>query len=325
VRTSCSDDPDVLLERRICLSALSKDLSGELHLLEHEVEKCKTPECETLKTVHLLKLEVVRHEPCDFQGGEAFDGVLYVSDLVHAFMDGDGNNRGVHGGSFRWRGRGALAIGEISGITNAGTHREPAFDPCQTCDAHGYMEGRFCGSVLKARSRALIGCELLGTYRLRFDPGKDGGHGAISGALEGALMCRCRGRTCTDFQMFAVGSYANPLAAGGATYLVRDHTGAPMANTEVRTEGGDTGLNCGFQTDVSLPGPASSVETTLVSGAAPATVEAFSGGAAVASATMTVPSHTVETLMVSAAAPIDSVVIHAPNNEVLLLQLCVVT
>lgn len=316
----CADDPNMLLETTVCLSELSKNLSGEMHLLERDVERCRAPECETLKTVHLLRVEVTRHD-CDSELAKALNGVFYVRDLVHAFIGGDGNNRGVHTGNFRWRGARVVAAGTISGITNAGTHREPVFDPCQTCDAHGYMEGRFCGSILKAQSRGLVGCSMVGTYRFRFDPGKEGGHGAISGTLEGALVCRCRTKECTDFRSFAVGSYPNPWAIAGAAFQVHDHTGAPTPSAEVMTYGAETGLNCGYRTDATLGVAVDGVEVTLLSGAAPATVDALSGGTAVASATMLGPQHTPETL--SLAAPgIDGLQIHCPNNEVLLLELC---
>jgi hypothetical protein len=316
----CAADPVELLETQLCLSALSKNLRGELHLLESEKERCKSPRCETLKTVHLLKVEVVPHD-CDSDVAKALDGVFYVRDLVHAFEGGDGNNRGVHAGNFRWKGATTLATGTMSGITNVGTHREPIFDACQTCEARGYMEGRFCGSVVKARPRALVGCALLGSYRFRFDAAESGGEGAIRGTLEGAFMCPCQTKRCTDFRTFITGSYANPTTVAGTIYHVHDHTGIPTASAEIITFGAETGLNCGFRTDVTFGSPMSSVEITLLSGAAPATVDALSSGAVVASTTMSVPQHTPESLTLTATA-IDGLTIHCPNNEVLLLELC---
>jgi hypothetical protein len=321
MKTRCKDTPERILESKLCLSALSKDLEGELHLLERFREKCDKPECETLKTVHLLKLEVASHQPCDFPDGGLFDGTLYVKDLTHAFRDGDGNDRGVHAGNFRWRGAGMVAAGVISGITNAGTHREPPFDPCQTCDAAGFMEGSLCGTILRAKSRALVGCQISGAYRIRFDPSREGGQGRVAGTLEGALTCDCRREECADFTTFAVGSEPNPWTVGGETYLVRDHTGAPMASNEVRTDGGHTGLNSGFQLDVGLGAPASTVELTMVHFSSPASAEALSGGAVVAMGSMSGPQNMIETITLSAAS-IDSVVIRAPNNEALLLELC---
>lgn len=100
----CPDSPKALLARELCLSEVSKNLEGELRLLESEREDCKTPKCRTLKTMHLLELEVKSHRPCDSRPGRLLDGALTVHDLVHAFARGDGNRRGVRAGSFRWRG-----------------------------------------------------------------------------------------------------------------------------------------------------------------------------------------------------------------------------
>jgi hypothetical protein len=47
-----------------CLSELSKNLEGELRLVESEREQCWELDCTTLKTVHQLKLAVASHE-CD--------------------------------------------------------------------------------------------------------------------------------------------------------------------------------------------------------------------------------------------------------------------
>jgi hypothetical protein len=56
------------------------------------------------------------------------------------------------------------------------------------------MEGRFCGTIRQSQRPALRGCQVIGTYRFHFDPNKtDGGHGGISGTLEGEIVCACPG------------------------------------------------------------------------------------------------------------------------------------
>jgi hypothetical protein len=319
--TRCFDSPELLLDRELCLSEVSKDLAGDLRLLESQREECANPKCRTLKTVHLLELEARSHKPCDSRPGRLLDGVFSVRDLTHAFARGDGNRRGIHAGTFRWRGRDILVIGDISGITNAGTHREPAFKACQTCDAHGFMEGRFCGRVVKARARELVGCGVIGTYRLAFDPSREGGSGAVRGTLEGALVCPCKEEHCTDFRTIAVDSYPNPWLVGGASYLVRDPAGAVVPAAEVKAIGGHTGLDCGFSLEITLAAPVSSARVTLVHFAAPATVEAFAGGVPVGSQTMSAAGGTPETLAF-AAGGIDRLVVKPPNDETLLLELC---
>src|SRR5262249_16994369 len=72
------------------------------------------------------------------------------------------------------------------------THREPAFRACQRCDERGVMEGRLCGEVVSAENRALRGCQVLGAYRIRFDPGASGGEGEVAGTFEGVIICPCR-------------------------------------------------------------------------------------------------------------------------------------
>ena len=179
------------IDRVVCLSELSKDLEGELRPVEAVRETCDQLHCVTLETVHQLDLKVFAHV-CDSETGKQLDGQLTSGQLVHKYKDGDGDRRGVHEGPFRWRGIGVLATGKLQGITNAGTHRPPAFDECQRCDDRGVMEGMLRGRIMRARDRRLVGCELRAAYRLRFDPSSDqGGSGGVRGTLEGAIVCAC--------------------------------------------------------------------------------------------------------------------------------------
>lgn len=181
-----------LLERHVCLSALSKNLKGTLRPLHHELERCPKLRCTTLKTIHFAQFRVNSNKPCDSRTGTLLDGQLTIRNLVTAFEGGDGTRRGVHEGDFLWRGRSLDVVGTLSGITNAGTHREPPFKPCQTCDAKGYMEGRFCGTIRKSERPQLLGCQVIGTYRFHFKPTKaEGGQGAIGGTMEGEIVCAC--------------------------------------------------------------------------------------------------------------------------------------
>jgi hypothetical protein len=190
----CTPGNRDILERNICLSALSKNLKGELRPLHHVLERCAKLKCRTLKTIHFLELRATGNAPCDSPTGKLLDGNFIVRNLVTAFENGDGTRRGIHEGDFLWKGTGAEAVGTISGITNAGTHREPIFDKCQTCDAKGWMEGRFCGTIRASRRPQLRGCQVIGTYRFHFDPGKSqGGTGAVTGTLEGEVVCACPG------------------------------------------------------------------------------------------------------------------------------------
>jgi hypothetical protein len=188
----CREGSRDLLEHALCLSALSKNLDGNLNPLHHALERCARLRCTTLKTIHFVELKVGTHQPCDSRTGLLLDGELVVRNLVTAFEGGDGRRRGIHEGDFLWKGNGVVASGTLSGITNAGTHREPPFKPCQTCDAKGFMEGRFCGTIRKAERSQLIGCQLTGTYRFLIKPTRlEGGRGGIHGTMEGEIVCAC--------------------------------------------------------------------------------------------------------------------------------------
>ena len=313
-----------LVDRVVCLSPLSKNLKGELRLEESERERCRPRNCITLETVHELRLEVHSHD-CDSPAGQLLDGRLGLGQLVTKFFDGDGDNRGVHEGFFRWRAQNVLATGLMRGVTNVGTHRQPVFDPCQRCDERGVMEGMLLGRIVKAKDRRLLGCELRAAYRIRFDPSTEGGSGAVQGTLEGAIVCGCPGdseRTCIDFSAMSPGQGPNPRTEQGASFAVNDANGSPRPNTEIQAMGNFTGLDVGFSTKIELPEPCSAVEATLVHLSQPAQIEAFdSSGASVGVEVMTVGQNTPQALTIS-GTDITTVVVTAPQNETLLLRFC---
>lgn len=186
----CLDEPPVLLKERLCVHNVSKDVRGELDLNVSQFEKCAEPGCVTLKTVHGLKVDVGGHD-CDSKLGKLLDGILVVDRLVTAFEE-DGLHRGVHAGDFIWKSQGALIHGRMSGITNAGIHREPPFNPCERCDEKGVLTGRLCGEVVDAFVGELRECKVVAVYKIRFDPSEKGGAGGIYGTLEGMVICPCR-------------------------------------------------------------------------------------------------------------------------------------
>ena len=189
----CPDLPKVGRTRRICLSAVSKDLeSGSLGRPVGTVHKCKLPACTTLATRQGLRAKVQPHD-CDSGPGKRLDGIIVVNELQTVFEQ-DGTRRGVHAGNFVWRGKGFEIRGRMSGVTNLGTHRKPAFEPCQRCDERGVMEGRLCGKVRETSDPALRGCELFGAYRLRLlePPSPKGVGGKFAGVFEGVIACPCK-------------------------------------------------------------------------------------------------------------------------------------
>jgi hypothetical protein len=320
--TGCLDDARRLWDERVCLRPVSKDVRGDLRLWHRELQTCDDEDCRTLKTDHGLKLEVHAHEPCDSRASGLLDGVLVVRRLVTAFVDGSGENRGVHTGAFDWVGSDARVRGTLSGTTNVGTHREPAFDPCQECHASGYMEGRLCGRIVKARDDRLRGCRVAASYRLRFDPSQGATDSAVTGTIEGLIVCACDTQECVDLTGFPVMSHANPWVVGSLTFLVHDFSGAPTATADVVTWGAFTGLNAGFETRIALASPAEEVDVTLVHFAAPATVVALDGaGGVVDTETMTAAGGVAETLHLSGGG-IEALTVTAPQDETLILQIC---
>lgn len=185
----CFDDPKAILEKEFCVSALSKDLKGDLKLGNSKEHKCADPECRTLRTAHSLKVEVAPTN-CDSPASRSLNGVLGVK-LSTAF-DTDGNHRGFHSGDFTWTGVAGLKItGRMSGVTNEGSHRLPIKD-CQKCGDRGIMEGKLCGEVVEAGNTKLKGCQVIAAYRIKFDSGASGGSGAVVGTIEGVIVCFCK-------------------------------------------------------------------------------------------------------------------------------------
>lgn len=313
-----------LLDRVVCISPLSKDLEGGLDLVHSERERCRTLRCKTLETQHHLKLKVTGHD-CDAEVAKLLDGTLASGDLVHKFADADGNRRGVHEGTFRWSGSGTLATGTLRGVTNAGTHRPPAFGECQKCDDPGVMEGLLVGTIRRAKDRRLVGCTIQAAYRLRFDPSSEGGSGGVRGTLEGAIVCDCPDRpprTCVELAALPVGAGPNPRDEGGVSFEVFDVAGSPRPTTDVPPQGSFVGLDLGRIMQIKLPLPCSSVEATVMHMAQPVTLEAFnSDGSSAGTDTSSATQNAAETLTVSGAS-IESATITAPQNEALLLRLC---
>lgn len=322
VHHGCLQDAEDLWRRTVCVDAISKNLRGELRLLDREREECEPLRCRTLKTDHMLLLDEVRsHEPCDTTVGRLLDGRLFVRRLVHALDGGTGEGRGPHTGDFRWVGDGVTVEGNVAGMTNVGTHREPVFDACQECHAPGSLEGRLCGRVVRARSKELIGCWVTAVYRMRFDSSEGFQTTGVEGTLEGVVLRPCGQQDCVELAALQEGPYPNPWQVGGHTVEVRDHTHAPTPSADVVTWDSHTGLNVSFETRVQLgTAAAGGVEVTLVHFSSPATVIGLDAhGTVVDSASMT--GQGPETL--SLTGPIDRLVIRAPQNETLLLRLCV--
>lgn len=113
----------------------------------------------------------------------------------------------------------------------------------------------------------------------------------------------------------------NPRTVGELLLETRDSTGRPASSTTVRSTGGFDGLDCGFETVVTLPTPARSVELTLVHFSEPASLEAFEAdGTSSGVMRMSAPPGQPETLRLAGSA-LARVAIRSPSADTLLLEL----
>jgi hypothetical protein len=201
----CLDSSAYILDQTLCLYEISKDMrEGSLRSALHEQESCLERRCETFKTIHQLDLEL-QAGPCDSEQSRPHNGRLYSCDLTHALnpRNGTSDGRGFHGGTFTWADQGFLASGTLSGITNAGTHRGPIFDPaCQRCDDVHFMEGRLCGIIRRSTDQSTLGCQVFGAYRLQFAQELTAPRNAVRGVLEGMIVCECRPAESSGHEAF---------------------------------------------------------------------------------------------------------------------------
>ncbi len=142
---ACTGRPAEPTRAVLCLDELSKDVEGDLVVVDANPHECRELECVTLTVEHLLRVRIVSHR-CDSGLGSRFDGKLLSRDLTTVFAAGSGLRRDLHSGTFLWRTAAGDVQGRLSGMTNEGTHREPAFTGCQECAELGVMEGRLCGT-----------------------------------------------------------------------------------------------------------------------------------------------------------------------------------
>ena len=190
-RGECPDDPGKIREGEFCLASLSKDVKGEIEKPDPDLHKCAEPECATLVTAQAMIVKLTSQKACDDKLASLLDGELAVEGFVHAF-DTDPTHRGFHAGEFEWKSKAGLIVGELSGVTNAGLFRRPAFNACEKCQTTRIDTGRFCGVVEEARKKELEDARVIGVYRLRYSRQLKGGFfGSVAGTWEGVVVRPC--------------------------------------------------------------------------------------------------------------------------------------
>jgi len=133
-------------------------------------------------------------------------------------------------------------------------------------------------------------------------------------------------RKCIDFRQMQPARGANPRIEQDVTFEVLDPTGSRQPATQIAitntTSGPMSGLNCGFQTKITLPNTSSQVELTLTHFSLPGTIEAFNNdGSSADKVQMQHQKGDPETVRLSGKA-IQQVIVHAPEDELLLHEIC---
>jgi hypothetical protein len=191
-QVTCPDDPRTMQEQTFCLASISKNLAGKIFDIEAKRRECRRPECTTLVATTHAELGVRSHGECDSRLARALDGTLELTEFVHVWGSST-DDHGFHSANFRWKGDGIVVSGSLSGMSSAGTHRAPAFEECQKCQAPGVDEGRLCGTVEEADDDDLKGAQVFGAHRLRYTVTDEGlEQGRLRGTFEGLVIRRCQ-------------------------------------------------------------------------------------------------------------------------------------
>ena len=304
-----------------CLDAVSKDVEGRLMLLAAEDEECRRLDCKSLTTRHAVRARLVAHD-CDSDLGRRLDGALMLDRLTTVFQDGDPAGRGVHAGEFRWFNRGLVISGRLQGITNAGILRRPFEPACEECRQPNVMIGRLCGTVERAFIAGLQGALVTAVYRFEADLRHDTDAVPLVGTIEGAVIQVCPGgHECLELATLQDGS--NPRVEQGHRIEVSDLNGV-RPTTEIRTWGTITGLHLWHHTVIEVAASTDEARLTIGLFATPGTVTAFDGGGTQLTQVPISGPQNVPLEIVVAAPGITRLEIDCPQDEHLLVKLCIV-
>jgi hypothetical protein len=132
--------------------------------------------------------------------------------------------------------------------------------------------------------------------------------------------------TCVNFNAFPPGAGPNPRIEQHVQFEVQATPGARQSHTQIDlrhlASGATTGLNCGFQLDITLPVPCSFVELTLSHNISPPKIETFDAdGSSADSVQLQTPPNQLETVRIKGKA-LTRVVVFSPRLEVWLHNFC---
>lgn len=127
---------------------------------------------------------------------------------------------------------------------------------------------------------------------------------------------------CTDFRKLTSGAGPNPRKEQIGIYGIRGANGQPATQSVIRNEGPHTGLDCGFRLEIELVEAVEEVHLLLVRfGAAPKIAAIRQDGTTAATASMSAAEGQAEAVTLQGKS-FQRIVIEGPQNELLLLELC---
>jgi hypothetical protein len=178
-----------------CLYEISKTMFGNLYFEIETKEQCDRLDCVIINTSHIMKAEVKSFQ-CDSSKIPNIDGII-KSRVLHRFIE-SGNNRGKHHGIFEWyTSPDFIILGEMNGITNAGTHHKPLRD-CEECNLNSHLEGKLNGYLkFKDSGDTMQGYEISAIYAIdikwetNVEPFRQENNGRLEGTIEGIVSRFC--------------------------------------------------------------------------------------------------------------------------------------
>jgi hypothetical protein len=127
---------------------------------------------------------------------------------------------------------------------------------------------------------------------------------------------------CINFATIPVGSGPNPRLIQAVKFAVFDHTGAPLASSQVKSQGAFHGLDAGFRLEITFRRPVRAVCMSLVHFARAPKVGFFSAAGTNVGTVALAPTQSVAQEVVCTSTAIQRIVVQPPSDETLLLALC---
>jgi hypothetical protein len=188
-------DARTLISNTYCLQEISKNVEGEVTILDRIQKPCSNPPCETLTLIQHLHLILLSLAECDSTLGAILDGEMQVGNLTTVFTGLQEVLRGVHAADFYWKpyAGGAITAGTLQGITNAGIVRPPPFQTCESCREVGVLTGHLFATGTHVPGIPVPDFYVDAVYRLAWDPIAQVKQTApVRGTLEGVIIMPCQ-------------------------------------------------------------------------------------------------------------------------------------